>query len=96
MVFKNSLGSKVRATRATLKHLGNLRPRIKRLVDTVFFLTLLDFNKKTEIKKSKPFLRIDYGIANLIAEYSVFKRTHSELNLDPSFLDDYEAKILKQ
>ncbi len=94
VVFKNSLGSKVRLARATLKHFGNSRPRIKPLVDTVFFLTLLDFKKKTEIKKAKPHLRIDYGIANLIAEYTVFKRKHSKPNLNSSFLDAYEAKVL--
>jgi hypothetical protein len=93
-VFRDSLGRKVRSARATLKHFGNSRPRIKPLVDTVFFLTLLDFKKKIEIKKAKPNLRIDYGIANLIAEYAVFKRNHSKPNLDSSFLDDYEAKVL--
>ena len=93
-VFKNSLGAKVTSSRAALKHFGNSRPRIKRLVDTVFFLTLLDFKKKTEIKKAKPNLHIDYGIANLIADYAVFKRKHSTPNLDSSFLDDYEAKVL--
>jgi hypothetical protein len=56
----------------------------------------LDFKKKTEIKKAKPNLHIDYGIANLIAEYAVFKRKHSKPNLDSSFLDDYEAKVLNK
>jgi hypothetical protein len=95
-VFKNSLGTKVRSSRAALKHFGNSRPRIKPLVDTAFFLCLLDFKKKTEIKKAKPNLHIDYGIANLIAEYAVFKRKHSKPNLDSSFLDDYEAKVLNK
>jgi len=46
-VFRDSLGRKVRSVRSTLKHFGNSRPRIKPLVDTAFFLTLLDFKKKT-------------------------------------------------
>jgi hypothetical protein len=93
-VFGDSLGRKVKSARATLKHFGNSRPRIKRLVDTMFYLTLLRFEKKTEIKKAKPNLRIDYGIANLIAEHADFKEKHSKPNLDSSFLDDYEAKVL--
>jgi hypothetical protein len=76
--------------------LGNSRPRIKPLVDTMFYLTLLRFKKKTEIQKAKPNLHIDYGIANLIAEHADFKEKHSKPNLDSSFLDDYEAKVLKQ
>jgi hypothetical protein len=93
-VFKNRLGTKVRSARAALKHFGNSRPRIKPLVDTVFFLTLLDFKKKTEIKKAKPHLRIDYAVANLIGDYADFREKHREPNLDSSFLDDYEAKVL--
>jgi hypothetical protein len=96
VVFKNRLGSKVRSARATLKHFGNLRPRIRPLVDTMFYLTLLRFKKKTEIKKAKPNLHIDYGIANLIADDVLFKRKHSTPNLDSGFLDEYEARVLKQ
>lgn len=93
-VFKDTLGRKVRQARANLKYFGNARPRIKPLVDTVFFRCLLDFKKKTEIKKAKPNLHIDYAIANLIAEYALFKKNHSTPNLSSKFLDDYEARVL--
>ena len=95
-VFMNTLGSKVKSARGTLKYFGNSRPRIKPLVDTMFYLTLLRFKKRTEILKAKPNLHIDYGIANLIGEYADFKQKHSKPNVDSKFLDDYEAKVLKQ
>jgi hypothetical protein len=94
--FRDTLARKVRQARATLKYFGNSRPRINRLVDTVFLRCLLDFGKKTEIIKAKPHLHIDYAIANLIAEYADFKKKHSTPNLSSEFLDDYEAKVLKQ
>ncbi|MGA3112331.1 MAG: hypothetical protein ABSE15_09940 [Candidatus Bathyarchaeia archaeon] len=96
IVFRETLARKVRQARATLKYFGNSRPRINRLVDTVFFRCLLDFGKKTEIKKAKPNLHIDYAIANLIVEQALFKKNHSTPNLSSKFLDDYEAQVLKQ
>ncbi|MGA2681033.1 MAG: hypothetical protein ABSF44_04445 [Candidatus Bathyarchaeia archaeon] len=93
-VFREALARKVRQARATLKYFGNSRPRIRPLVDTVFFRCLLRFKKRTEIQKAKPNLHIDYGIANLIAEDAVFKKKHSTPNLDSSFLDDWEDRVL--
>ena len=94
--FRDTLARKVRSARKTLKYFGNSRPRIKPLVDTMFYLTLLRFKKRTEILKAKPNLQIDYSIANLIAEHADFKQKHSKPNLDSSFLDAYEVKVLKQ
>ncbi len=93
--FKNSLGTNVIQGRKILKEFGNSRPRIKPFVDTVFYLTLLDFKKGPEIKRVKSHLQIDYSIANLIRDYQYFKINHSKPNSDSSSLNIHEAKCLK-
>jgi hypothetical protein len=93
--FKNSLGTNVIQGRKILKQFGYSRPRIKPLVDTVFYLTLLDFKKGPEIKRVKPHLQIDYSIGNLIDDHRYFKFVHSKPNYDPSSLNIREAKCLK-
>ena len=93
--FKNSLGTNVVQGRKILKQFGYSRPRIKPLVDTVFYLTLLDFKKGPEIKRIKPHLQIDYSIANLICDYRYFKINHSNPNPNASSLNIREAQCLK-
>jgi hypothetical protein len=99
--FKNSLGTNVIQARKLLKEFGNSRPRITPLVETVFYLTLLDFKKIPEIKRIKPCLKnIDLSIANLIYDYRNFKRDHKnpdgsfKPNSNPSNLNIWEKRVL--
>lgn len=94
--FKNTLGTNVLQARKLLKEFGNSRPRITPLVETVFYLTLLDFKKVPEIRRIKPSLKnIDLNIANLIYDYRNFKLDHKKPNFNPANLNVYEKRCLK-
>jgi hypothetical protein len=95
-VFIASLGMRVKSMRATLKMLGNSRPRQRPIVDTAFFLTLLDFHKSLELARAKPYLQIRNDIFNLTFDFHYFKLKHKERNFDSTMIEAYEKALLSR
>ena len=93
--FKGALGLKIRKARSTLKSLGNSRPRLRPIADTIFFVCLLDFKKRHELMQAKPYLMIDANIFNLLCDYRLFKLRHAKPNYDRALLYAYEKQALE-
>jgi hypothetical protein len=93
-LFISAFGMRVRSMRATLKMLGNSRPRQRPLADTAFFLTLLDFHKDIELVRAKPYLQIRNDIFNLTFDFHYFKLQHKERNFDATMIRAYEKALL--
>ena len=64
------------------------------LVNSVFYLCLLDFKKKRVIKRAKPYLKIELNLLNLLCDFRLFRIHHEKPNYDTAFLNAYEKRCL--
>jgi hypothetical protein len=77
--FYNTLGGEVRSMKHQLKVQKRHCPE-KRMVETMFYICLLSFDKKGAASVAKSELNIDFGLVNYYFDYKEFLRAHDKVN----------------
>jgi hypothetical protein len=85
----NTVGHEIRLMKHQLKVQRRHVPE-KRLVETVFYICLLRFDKTGVAVKAKSELDIDMGLVNYYEDYKAFLRTHDKVNSSSVLLNVFE------
>jgi hypothetical protein len=87
--FRNTLGHDIRVMKVALKLQGYHVPA-KWLVDALFYMNLLLFQKPELAKRAKEQLRVDLGIINYVAAFFDFLRAHNKTDNSATLLNALE------
>lgn len=75
----NTVGHEIRSIKRQLKTQHRHVPE-KRLVETIFYICLLRFDKNGVAVRARSELDINFALVNYYADYKEFLRTHDKLN----------------
>jgi hypothetical protein len=87
--FRNTLGHDIRIMKVALK-LQGYNMTTKRLVDTLFYLNLLLFQKPELARRAKEQLEVDPGIVNYFSAFSEFLKAHNKIDNSSTLLNALE------
>jgi hypothetical protein len=91
--FYNTVGNEIRSMKRLVKLLRRKHVSEAQLVDTVFYLCLLKFDKKTVAQKAKAELNINKSLANLYFDFKDFLASHQEDKTSSGLLELVEQAV---